>query len=134
MGATKIINVLKDDKFEELLDIVKKSEASEVIFVLPKKSRAFKTEDHFEKLGNEASSNNKSVSFLCSNPEVNEFARKYGFDVLTTKKTPTEEGEEYKEEEETVIEDEPPFGTNLDDSGNPVYDDEEEKVGEQVAS
>ena len=85
MGATKIINVLKDDKFEELLDIVKKSEASEVIFVLPKKSRAFKTEDHFEKLGNEASSNNKSVSFLCSNPEVNEFARKYGFDVLTTK-------------------------------------------------
>ena len=54
MGNTKIINVLKDDKFEELLDIVKDTEASEVVFVLPKQARAFKSEGHFVVLADEA--------------------------------------------------------------------------------
>src|SRR3989344_2413435 len=85
MSSTKIINVLKDDKFEELLDIVKDTDASEVVFVLPKQARAFKLEGHFVVLADEAKDSGKSVSFLCSNPEINELAKKYKFDVLSTK-------------------------------------------------
>jgi len=89
VGATKIINVLKDDKFEELLDIVKGTDASEVVFVLPKQAKAFKSEGHFVVLADEAKDTSKSISFLCSNSEVNELAKKYKFDVLSTKTEPT---------------------------------------------
>src|SRR3990167_9737321 len=85
MSSTKIINVLKDDKFEELLDIVKDTDASEVVFVLPKQTKAFKSEGHFVVLADEAKDSNRSISFLCSNPEINELAKKYKFDVLSTK-------------------------------------------------
>lgn len=179
MGATKIINVLKDDKFEELLDIVKETDASEVVFVLPKQTRAFKPEEHFVVLADEAKDSDKSVSFLCSNPEVNELAKKYNFDVLSTKTERTRAGapsrvepkrpiaipiavkaddldaeedegvaevdepasvegygeaekeEDYKEaevEEEETTEEDAPYGTELDESGNPVYDEEEEDL------
>ncbi|MBI2064134.1 MAG: hypothetical protein HYT66_00235 [Candidatus Yanofskybacteria bacterium] len=207
MGATKIINVLKDDKFEELLDIVKETDASEVVFVLPKQARAFKSEGHFVVLADEAKDSDKSISFLCSNPEVNELAKKYKFDVLSTKterpralpaqageiasrverqslmgqggemllnaqaisalgrpvavktndidddmdeedeemtheeskeaveETPAEEETEYKEEEEPeVIEDKPPYGTGLDESGNTIYDEEEDGIGEVIVA
>ncbi len=83
--TTKIINVLKDDKFEEILDIFKSTPAGEVILVLPKVSRAFKKEEHFSDLRDEADNLEKTVSFLCSNPEINELAKKYDFDVLMPK-------------------------------------------------
>jgi len=190
VGATKIINVLKDDKFDELLDIVKETDASEVVFVLPKQARAFKLEGHFVVLADEAKDSNKSISFLCSNPEINELAKKYKFDVLSTnpkkpvvaisavaKNDDTDDGmedeeiekekeehdepastalrssslrstsvedydeakeeKEYKEEEEEseALEEEPPYGTELDESGNPIYDeDEENKIGEVVVA
>ena len=167
MGATKIINVLKDDKFEELLDIVKGTDASEVVFVLPKKARAFRSEAQFAALEKEIKKGDRSVAFLCSDLEVNELAKRYNFDVLSTKtekpknkklpidddmdeedeettheepkeaveETPAEE-EEYKEDETEpeVIEDEPPYGTEVDESGNPVYDEEEEKIGEVIVA
>src|SRR3989344_3690663 len=85
MSSTKIINVLKDDKFDELLDLVKNTDASEIVFVLPKNTRAFKSEGHFVVLADEAKDSGKSISFLCSNPEVNELAKKYGLDVLSAK-------------------------------------------------
>lgn len=198
MGATKIINVLKDDKFEELLEIVREADASEVIFVLPKNTRAFKSEDQFAALEQEAKKGVKSVTFLCSNPEVNELAKKYNFDILSTKtessklvrpkprliaikndnigdmdeeithdefdghrptfekeveesekvieEIPIEDEEaEYKEEEtesatedeprrrREIIEDDPPYGTELDESGNTIYDEKEE-IGEEIIS
>lgn len=181
--------------------MVKSSTASEVIFVLPKKTRAFQTEENFAVLDQEARRESKSVAFLCSNPEVNQMAQKYNFDVLSTKtekqehgssgkarqaeptavpvtkkdndlddaveeageenahdewgkhhptfpeerpeepeepeeEIPTEE-EEYKEEEEKeaeIVEGEPPYGTELDESGNPIYDGEEERTGEEIIS
>ena len=197
MGATKIINVLKDDSLEELLDIVKDTNASEVVFVLPKQTKAFKSEGHFVVLADEAKDLSKSISFLCSNPEVNKLAKKYKFDVLSTKtesskpkisipkfelkksapaiipvaakdddfndgieeedeaaspkesdeffdddqnklkeETPNEErDEDYKEEaKEEKEEYEAPYGTKTDESGNPVYDEEEEGIGEVVAA
>jgi hypothetical protein len=82
MSSTKIINVLKDDSFQEILDLFKGTSADEVIFVLPKRSRAFQAEEHFASLKTEAKDLGKSVSFLCSSPELNELAKKYKFDVL----------------------------------------------------
>ena len=84
MASTKIINVLKDDSFEEILDIFNRASAKEVIFVLPKKSKAFKKENDFAVLSTKASEQNKTVSLLCSNPDVNQLAKKYDFDVLIT--------------------------------------------------
>lgn len=153
MSSTKIINILKDDELEELLDIVKETEASEVIFVTPKKTKAFSSEEQFIVLEQEAKKSNKSVAFLCSNPETNELAKKYGFEVLAVKTEPSkprtikpkileEEETEYKEEEaaepETIEEkeEEPPYGTELDESGNPLYDEKEsgEEIGEEITS
>lgn len=85
MASTKIINVLKDDKFEEILDLFKETSAKEVIFVLPKRSKAFTSEEHFIILANEASKSEKNISILCSNPDVNEIAKEYKFDVLLAK-------------------------------------------------
>ena len=82
MSSTKIINVLKDDSFNEILDLFKSTSAGEVIFVLPKKSRAFQKEEHFGVLKNEAKTLDKAVSFLCSSSDVNDLAKQYGFDVL----------------------------------------------------
>jgi len=108
MSSTKIINVLKDDSFQEIIDIFKATPAEEVIFVLPKSARAFKNEEHFASLRSESKDLGKSVSFLCSNPELNDMAKKYKFDVLlarspvsrkpagqrsgSTRSTPTEAG------------------------------------------
>src|SRR3989344_5651622 len=163
MGNTKIINVLKDDKFEELLDIVKDTEASEVVFVLPKQARAFKSEGHFVVLADEAKDSNKSISFLCSNSEVNELAKKYKFDVLSIKTesakprvakpkfvavkdddgqdTQDEFGEHYPtfgkepgKPEEEVAEEDAPYGTELDESGDLVDEREREQVEVMIAS
>ncbi len=84
MAFTKIINVLKDDSFDEIFDIFNETSAKEVIFVLPKKSKLFRKESDFIALSDEASRQNKIISFLCSNPEVNQLAKKYGFDVLVS--------------------------------------------------
>ena len=85
MASTKIINVLKDDKFEEILDLFKNTAAKEVIFVLPKTSKAFKNEEHFIILDNEAKKSDKKISLLCSSPDTNKLAKKYKFDVLLAK-------------------------------------------------
>jgi len=85
--ATKIINVLKDDKFEEVLDLFQKTPAGEVIFVLPKRSRAFGDENNFVILAAEAKRHNKNVLMLTSNPEINDLAMKYDFGVLAAKKS-----------------------------------------------
>jgi hypothetical protein len=87
MSSTKIINVLKDDSFAEILTLFKAAPAEEVIFVLPKRCKAFQKDDHFSALRAECKSLGKSVSFLCSNPEVNDIAKKYRFDVLLARPT-----------------------------------------------
>jgi len=87
MASTKIINVLKDDKFEEVLDLFNQTSAQDVIFIIPKKSKAFSSEDHFATLQASATENDKTVSLLCSNPVMNDMARKYKFDVLLNEKS-----------------------------------------------
>src|SRR5690348_8263336 len=82
MASTKIINVLKDDSFTEILDLFRATPAEEVIIVLPKRSKAFNKESHFDTLKDTAAETGKTASFLCSNPEVNDLAKEYGFEVL----------------------------------------------------
>ncbi|HZZ99295.1 MAG TPA: baseplate J/gp47 family protein, partial [Candidatus Paceibacterota bacterium] len=90
MASTKIINVLKDDSFTEILDLFRATPAEEVIIVLPKRSKAFNKESHFETLKDTSKELDKTVSFLCSNQEVNDLAKDYGFDVLLPRSsTPT---------------------------------------------
>ncbi|HBT80602.1 MAG TPA: hypothetical protein DEB13_01520, partial [Candidatus Yanofskybacteria bacterium] len=68
MSSTKIINVLKDDKFEEILNLFKQASAKEVIFIVPKKAKAFSRPENFATLSQEANENGKSISLLSSNP------------------------------------------------------------------
>src|SRR3989344_5615992 len=117
MASTKIINVLKDDKFEEILDLFRNASAKEVIFVLPKTSKAFKNEEHFIILENEAGKSDKKVSLLCSNSDTNKLAKKYKFDVLLAKNS-----------------DDKPLITTVNqfDSGSPADGDEEEETEEEL--
>ena len=86
MSPTKIINVLNDDKFEDILDIFKKTSAQEVIFVLPKNCRSFSSEDNFVILADEASQNNKDILIMSSSKELNNLALKHNLGVLTSSK------------------------------------------------
>jgi len=81
-SSTKIINVLKDDSFAEILALFKSTPAGEVIFVLPKRSKAFQKEEHFAVLREAAHEVEKTVSFLSSDSTVNELAQKHNFEIL----------------------------------------------------
>ena len=134
--------------------MVKKTDASEVIFVLPKNSKAFKTEGHFATLEKERGE--KSITFLCLNSEVNKLAKQYKFDVLSTasenaKPKPVrpksikqdvaspvavkfssddmdDTEDKLENEKETEPLDDAPYGTEKDESGDPIYDEEEENI------
>lgn len=111
MSTTKIINVLKSDSLEEILDALKVTSAKEVIFVLPKKSKAFSTDRDFKALSDEASRSSKSISLLCSNHEVNQRAREYGFDVLMEGQGKIDAVNQYSEDGKAGAFDEiPPWG------------------------
>ncbi len=84
MGATKIINVLKEDTFDEIHDLFKNASAEEVVFVLPRKGKFLSKEDHFTTLAQSAKETGKTVSVLCSNAQLNTLARKYAFHVLAS--------------------------------------------------
>ncbi|MDP2647810.1 MAG: hypothetical protein Q8P35_01000 [Candidatus Yanofskybacteria bacterium] len=83
MGATKIINILKDDTFEEIFGLFEHATADEVIFVLPKKSKAFSKEAHFASLAKIAKSSGKRISLLSSNAQAAAMGRAYDFEVMS---------------------------------------------------
>lgn len=85
MPGTKIINVLKDDTFRDILELFRKTDAEDVVFVLPKRSAVFKREDHFAAFASEAKRTDKKVSIMCANTDVNDWAHKYGFTVIAKK-------------------------------------------------
>jgi hypothetical protein len=87
MPGTKIINVLKDDTFKDILDLFRKTDAEDVVFVLPKRSAVFRREDHFAAFASESRRTDKRVSILCSNGDVNAWARKYSFTVIAKSAT-----------------------------------------------
>lgn len=89
MGV-KIINVLKEDSFNGILDLFREASASEVILVLPRVGRLFRTEDHFAAFASEAQQAGKTVSVLTGNATTAQLARKFGFGVMAAnpKKSP----------------------------------------------
>ncbi|MDO8496654.1 MAG: hypothetical protein Q7S43_04385 [bacterium] len=84
--STKIINVLRDDKLEDILDIFRATPAEEVVLVLPKKTRAFLAEDSFATLASESEELGKTILVLSESPEINSFAGKYNFGILASQK------------------------------------------------
>ena len=79
MGATKIINVLKNDKFEDVFDAFQKTEAEEVIFLFPKNSSLAKKENNFALLANEAEESQKQITIMTADQNLKSQADKYGF-------------------------------------------------------
>lgn len=82
--SVKIINIFKEDTFNDILELFRKATASEVILVLPRVGKIFRTEDHFAALAAEAKQAGKSVSVLSANPESAIMARKFGFAVMAS--------------------------------------------------
>ncbi|HXV26818.1 MAG TPA: hypothetical protein VD862_02245 [Candidatus Paceibacterota bacterium] len=106
MAGTKIINVLRDDSFKDILDLFRKTDAEDVVFVLPKRSAVFRREDHFAAFASESKRANRNVSILCANADVNDWARKYGFTVITKSRPSTKTAaaltDDYNDEDEEV--------------------------------
>lgn len=84
--VVKIINVLKDDSFEEILELFRQAPEGEVFLVLPKNGKLFRHEDHFAVFASEAGQGRKTVSILTPNQDTATFARKFGFTVVASKK------------------------------------------------
>ncbi len=82
--SVKIINVLKDDSFNDILEIFRQSSAPEVILVLPRVGKLFRHEDHFAAFASEAQQAAKIVSVLTSNPQTALLAHKFGFTVMAS--------------------------------------------------
>lgn len=89
MASTKIINVLKDDTFREILELCKATPAEEVILIIPRKSKFLSKEDHFAALSAESRSQNKRVSIMTASAEVAYTAHRYGFGVLAERSRKT---------------------------------------------
>jgi hypothetical protein len=82
----KIINVLKDDSFDEILELFRKAPEGEVFLVLPKNGKLFRHEDHFAAFASEASQARKTVSIMTPNDDTAKLARKFGFAVIASQK------------------------------------------------
>lgn len=101
MGSTKIINVLRNDRFEDVFDAFKKSEAEEVIFIFPKNSLLSKKEEHFALLASEATETQRQITIMTADQNIADYARKYGFRFLAqpvkSKKMPSQAKNEEEE-------------------------------------
>lgn len=84
MAGIKIINVLKDDRFEDVLFEFKKAEAEEVILVLPKNSVLAKAEANFVALASETASSGKTITVMTADQRAREYSQKYGFKFLAS--------------------------------------------------
>ncbi len=82
MSSTKIINVSRDDTFEEIFNLFASAPADEVIFVLPKTAKAFSKDVHFSRVAKAAEDAGKRVSVMTANAAVVAMARAYRFDII----------------------------------------------------
>src|SRR3989344_2802167 len=64
MADTKIINIQKDDAFEEVFNEFERAEASEVIFIMPKSSKFARREEHFAALADAAASTERTITII----------------------------------------------------------------------
>ncbi len=116
------------------MDLFRNAPAKEVIFVLPKTSRAFKNEEHFIILENEAGKLGKKVSLLCSSSDINKLAKKYKFDVLLAKNDEAEAKEATFERSERSNNPRARRGEQSPHDGRRMTEDENEPEPEQEVS
>lgn len=83
MGSTKIINVSRDDSFDEIRTLFDSTPAKEVIFILPKRSNAFSKDAHFSEIATIAKDTGKKIALMTSSPQVIAMGRAYKFDIIT---------------------------------------------------
>jgi len=126
MGSTKIINVLKDEQFEDILDAFQKASAEEVIFIFPKNTKVGRKEEYFASLAQEAENSEKQITIMTADQNIERYAKKYKFRFLAqqpkakkvvAKKTDEEimpEPEEPEQEEELEENDDENLAVNDD--------------------
>ena len=127
MPGTKIINVLRDDKLEDILHIFRSTPAEEVIFVLPKRAKAFSDEASFAALAEESQELSKGVLILSENPEINAIASSYDLGILTSEDSDKPKSKSKKVSSKDDDEEEENNKDNDDDSENESVGDESTK-------
>ena len=80
MPGTKILNIQKNDSFEEVFDAFQKADAQEVIFIFPKGSVFARDEGYFDTMKAEAERTGKTINVMTTDPIVAQLAvsRKVG--------------------------------------------------------
>lgn len=82
MPTTKIINVLRNDTFEDVFNSFLDTQAKEVIFIMPRGSRLIRNSKYFEMIKDEAETNGKLISIMTSDPIISEYAENLGINLL----------------------------------------------------
>lgn len=85
MGSTRIINVQKNDSFDDVFDFFRNIDAKEIIFIFPKGSKIAKHRGHLQLLKEEAEKTGKLVSIMTSDPEVIRQASDFGIQLLNSR-------------------------------------------------
>lgn len=125
-GGIKIINILKNDRFEEVFAEFKNTEAGEVIFIFPRHSHIAKNEAHFASLANEAQNSGKIVTIMTADQNVRNHSQKYGFKFLTSPgKSSDKDGDVNKD---MVVE------TTTDDQNDTADDTEDKSLTDEEIS
>ena len=129
MADTKIINIQKDDAFEEVFNEFERAEASEVIFIMPKSSKFARREEHFAALADAAASTERTITIMTADEAVHNYARKFGFKLLASaarKATSAKTLSNIKADDEVI-------GLPIDDAGK-GEDDDAEPNDEELAA
>ncbi len=87
MASTKIINVQKNDSFDDVFGIFKNSEAKEIIFIFPRGSKFTKQDGYLELIKEEADKDAKLISIMTSDPIIAQQASNFGIQLLNTKRS-----------------------------------------------
>lgn len=119
----KIINVLKDDSFEEILELFRRAPGGEVFLVLPKNGKLFRHEDHFAVFASEARQGTKTVSILTPNPDTAVLAKKFGFTVVPSKRTAKTAAVKPKKPEAVLASVPPPADLGIREESDDAYSD-----------
>lgn len=82
VASTKIINIQKDDSFDEIFDLLKNADAQEVIFIFPKGSQIAQQENNFRLLQEETEKTGQTISVMTSDPAAAELAARYGMAII----------------------------------------------------
>ncbi|MEK7616043.1 MAG: hypothetical protein AAB420_02435 [Patescibacteria group bacterium] len=82
MPGTKILNIQKNDSFDEVFDAFSRTDAQEVIFIFPKGTAFGRDASHFDAIKAEAEKSGKLISVMSADPNIIEQASANGMTIL----------------------------------------------------